>query len=97
VYYFYVLHSLKDGRLYKGYTSNFGNRFIKHQAGGTPSTKYRRPLVLIYLERYPSKTEALARESWAKTLEGGSELLQLLVDKKILAGNRNLNITSSPG
>jgi hypothetical protein len=49
MYYFYVLYSLKDGRLYKGSSGNIGQRFERHAAGGTASTKHHRPLVLIYL------------------------------------------------
>lgn len=35
MYYFYVLYSLKDGKLYKGVSSDVGNRFLKHSMGGT--------------------------------------------------------------
>jgi len=90
MYYFYVLYSLKDHRLYKGYSEEPGARFLRHQSGGVASTKHRRPLVLIYVESYPSKTEALAKERWSKSPEGGPMLLELLVSKGILNLDRSL-------
>ena len=95
MYYFYVLYSLKDGKLYKGYSSNIGDRFIKHQGGGTSSTKNRRPLIMIYAESFSNKSEALARERWAKSLEGGPQLIKILMEKKILTAERTLNLNSS--
>jgi putative endonuclease len=34
MFYFYVLYSLKDNRLYKGATSNLLRRLQQHNAGG---------------------------------------------------------------
>ena len=84
MHYFYVLYSLKDGRLYKGYSSDVGKRFIRHNNGGTTSTKNRRPLILIYLEEFDTKKEGMDRERWSKSLEGGVILRQLLIEKNIL-------------
>ena len=35
MHYFYVLYSLKDEKLYKGYSADLGQRFLKHHMGGT--------------------------------------------------------------
>jgi len=86
MYYFYVLYSLKDNRLYKGYSADPGARYLRHLSGGVASTKYRRPLVLIYLESYQEKADALARERWAKSPAGGASLKKYLIDKGILDG-----------
>ena len=90
MYSFYVLYSLKDERLYKGYTSNMGQRLTKHNRGGSKSTKHRRPFVLIYAEQYLTKQDAISREQWSKTLEGGSELKEILVSKGILDSESKL-------
>ena len=66
---------------------------MRHQSGGVASTRYRRPLVLIYVESYQEKAEALARERWAKSPEGGSSLKAHLVDKGIL-DERNYLLTT---
>lgn len=84
MYYFYVLYSLKDQKLYKGVSADVEGRLARHNAGATPATKHRRPLVLIYTESFSSKTEALARERWAKTAEGGVGLKAILIQRGIL-------------
>mgnify|MGYP001191602557 CR=1 FL=1 len=92
MYYFYVLYSIKDHKLYKGFSGDIPSRLLKHFNGGVNSTKFRRPLVLIHLESFDSKSEAIARESWSKSLEGGIALKQLLVSKGILDSNFSLNL-----
>jgi len=94
MHYFYVLYSLKDGRLYKGYSSDVAARFIKHANGGTTSTKNRRPLILIYLESYLTKKEAMDRERWSKSLEGGVQLKELLKDANILKDDHTLKVVN---
>ena len=84
MYYCYVLYSLKDHKLYKGYSSDLGKRFLKHGNGGNSSTKNRRPLVLIYCETFMTKTEAMKRERWFKSFQGHLELINILKDKKII-------------
>jgi hypothetical protein len=49
-YYVYVLTSEKDHKNYTGYTQNLKLRLEQHQKGEVESTKYRRPLKLIYFE-----------------------------------------------
>ena len=92
MFYFYVLYSLKDGRLYKGSTANLPKRILQHNAGRTPSTKNRRPLILLYFEIFELKQLASGREKWAKSLQGGAALKQLLIDKQLLKSDGTLNI-----
>ncbi len=66
-YYVYILQSLKDGKLYTGYTENLKLRFEEHQKGYVKSTKDRRPLRLIYFEGCLNKKDALHREKYFKT------------------------------
>lgn len=84
MYYFYVLYSLKDHQLYKGVTSDVSKRLIEHNSGRTRSTKPRRPFVLLYYEEYCDKTSALKREKMSKTLEGGAQLRQKLIEMSLL-------------
>ena len=91
MYYFYVLYSLKDGRLYKGSTSQLLKRIEQHNAGQTKSTQKRRPLILLYYEIFDSKKEAIRREYWSKTLEGGAALREILVEKSLLTESGRLN------
>ena len=82
MYYVYVLKSEKDGMLYTGVTKDINRRMREHQAGKTRSLRNRRPLVLVYSETYTTKREAMARERYFKTPEGGT-LKQRLVARAI--------------
>ena len=81
----YVLKSLKDGKLYTGVTKDLKRRVREHNAGKTRSLKARRPLALVYSEAYATRAEALARERYLKTPEGGA-LKQRLVAEAIDKG-----------
>ena len=43
VYFVYVLRSLKDRKMYIGYSSNLKRRLKEHETGGSISTKCRLP------------------------------------------------------
>jgi len=76
----YVLRSATDGRLYTGISSNVERRLTEHNRGSVPATRPRRPLVLLYTEEFPSRAEAMARERYFKTPEGGALKQQLVRD-----------------
>ena len=69
-YYNYVLRSLKDNKLYIGYTSNLENRLNEHKKGVVISTKFRRPFLLVYYELSFDLNSALHREKYLKTTYG---------------------------
>lgn len=69
-YYIYVLKSGKDNNFYTGYTEDLKSRFEQHKKGLVVSTKYRRPLKLIYSEACLSKKDAMHREKYLKTYNG---------------------------
>ena len=93
MHFIYVLYSIKDHKLYKGYTSNLENRLKKHNSGGSKSTAKRKPFVLIHVEQFENKADALKRERYLKTLEGGSELKRYLIDQlHVLNSEGRLNI-----
>ena len=71
MFYLYVLSSEKDGNLYTGVTSDLSRRLNEHRYGKVRSTKSRRPLHLVFNEAFATKREALAREAYFKTPEGG--------------------------
>ncbi|MBA3724025.1 MAG: GIY-YIG nuclease family protein [Candidatus Levybacteria bacterium] len=74
MFYIYILKSLKDNKLYTGFTSDLRKRLKEHQYGNVESTKNRRPLELIYYEAYKEKKGALLREKYLKTTRGKSQL-----------------------
>lgn len=66
MYYFYILKSLKDDKLYKGFTKNLRKRLAEHNAGSNKSTKSRRPFKLVYYEAFASKRDSMCRERQMK-------------------------------
>jgi putative endonuclease len=74
MYYVYIFFSEKDRQLYTGYTDNLKSRYNAHINGFVRSTKYRRPLKLIYYESYIDELDARRREIY---LKGGNGKLAL--------------------
>jgi len=61
---------MKDGNFYTGFTEDLKSRLKEHNAGKVASTKFRRPLELIYFEGSRNKLDALHREKYLKTTYG---------------------------
>jgi putative endonuclease len=72
MFYVYVLRSDRDGKLYKGHTKNLNGRIQRHNSGLVLSTKHRVPLRLVYYEVVGNKSEAVMRELFFKSCEGGA-------------------------
>ena len=79
MYYIYILLSLKDQKLYVGFTKNLNKRLKQHKEGSVKSTKNRRPIILIYYEVYSQKIDAMRRE---KYLKGGNGRATLKIQLK---------------
>lgn len=69
-YFVYVLKSIKDGRLYKGQTSNLNKRLKQHKRGENKSTKGFMPWELVYFEIFQTREEAVLREKYFKSGSG---------------------------
>ncbi len=80
MFYVYVLQSLKDKKLYIGFSTDLRKRSKDHNSGGTKSTKTRRPFRLLYYEAHLSEKDARRREKYFKTEKGKSSLRQILRD-----------------
>jgi len=63
MYYVYILKSLKDDKLYIGYTNNLLKRIKEHNSKLNISTKPRTPFKLIYYEAYYNRQDATKHES----------------------------------
>jgi len=79
MFFTYVLFSLKDRKLYVGYSSNVFARFDQHRSGQVAATMNRRPLELIYYEAYQTDIEAKRRERYLKG-GNGRETLKRQID-----------------
>ncbi|MEA1929307.1 MAG: GIY-YIG nuclease family protein [Patescibacteria group bacterium] len=68
-YVVYVLRS-KEGKFYKGLTSNLERRLKEHRAGGTRTTSRMTAIEVVYTETCKSFAEARKRELYLKTSAG---------------------------
>lgn len=75
MWYFYILKSSKDGKLYYGSTNDLKRRFSEHLQGKVDSTKSRLPLDLVYYEAYVDETSARLREKTIKSSRGSRSAL----------------------
>ena len=78
IHFVYILQSEKDKKFYIGYTANLKKRIQEHRDGDVDSTKYRRPLKLIFYEAYLNQKDALRREDYFKTTAGKRALKIML-------------------
>ncbi len=62
MYYVYIIKSIKDQKLYLGYTSNLPRRIREHNSKLNTSTKSRAPFKLVYYEAYSNLQDAKKRE-----------------------------------
>ena len=70
MFYVYVLRSEKDQGFYIGFTHDLERRLSEHQNGESASTKWRRPLQLVYYEASRDRKDALHREKYLKSTYG---------------------------
>lgn len=75
MFYFYILRC-KDNTLYCGQTNNLEKRIKEHNSNSSKSAKYtkgRKPVKLVYSEKYSTLQEAMKREyevkKWKKIIK----------------------------
>ena len=74
-----------DGSLYTGWTNDLDKRLKAHNSGrGAKYTKTRRPVELVYYEKFLTKQEAMSREARIKQLSRSQKL-------ELIAGTLNKN------
>lgn len=71
--YTYILRSKKDGNLYIGSTKCLKARLEEHIKGRVPSTKSRRPLMLIGWRKFDNHFDAVIFEKKYKNSHGQLE------------------------
>lgn len=80
-YFVYILFSLKDKKLYIGYSKNLTKRLQEHLKGHVHATQRRLPLILIYYEVFTDKKDAKTRERFLKSGFGRSQLKKSLKNR----------------
>ena len=74
MFYTYILLSLKDKTYYYGSTENIDKRLQTHNSGKVRYTKGHLPYKLHYFESYLTRSEAIKREKFFKSIEGYNSL-----------------------
>ena len=70
----YILRC-SDNTLYTGWTNDIEARLAAHTSGqGAKYTRGRRPVELVYLERFDTRQEAMRREVYIKRLSRADKL-----------------------
>jgi len=82
MYYVYALQSLKDKKLYIGYSSDLRRRLSQHKFGGSISTKRRLTFRCIFYEAFVAKEDAKRRERYFKT-NNGKKALRLILRRSL--------------
>jgi putative endonuclease len=78
---FFYLARCCDGSLYSGYSQDLVKREKAHNSGkGAKYTSSRKPIKIVYSEKFETKSEALKREAEVKKLARSEKLK--LVDSK---------------
>jgi len=79
-FYFYILLSKKNKKLYLGSTSNLNIRLKQHNSGTVAATKPNIPYNLIHFQGFVSKRDATGCEKYFKTTAGWRRLKKMLKD-----------------
>jgi putative endonuclease len=73
-FFVYVLESEATDSSYVGHTSDLEKRLVEHNNGKSLSTRRKRPWKLIYKEEHTTRSEAISRERYFKSVKGRLEL-----------------------
>ena len=82
MFYTYILFSETTKKYYIGSCENISTRLNRHNAGATPSTKSGRPWEIVYSEVFTTKTDALFREKYIKSMKS-KIYIQKLIDGSV--------------
>jgi len=77
-FYVYILQSIKNKRLYIGYTKDLRKRLKEHNNGLNFLTKPYVPWQVIHYEAYLNEKDAKRREKYLKTNQGSRLLKRML-------------------
>ena len=74
MYYFYILRSLKNGKLYLGSTPDLKTRLKSHNNGENKAKKPNIPYELIFYSAFKNEKDAINCEQYFKTTAGWKRL-----------------------
>lgn len=78
MYYFYILRSLENKKLYLGSTPDLKTRLKSHNNGENKATKPNIPYELIFYSGFTSEKDAINCEKYFKTTAGWKRIHKML-------------------
>ena len=78
MFFCYILHSESFDRFYVGHCEDLAARLKRHNGKAVTSTKAYVPWVLVYFETFPSRSEAVARETMIKKKKSRAYIQSLI-------------------
>ena len=78
MFYVYILRSLKNNKLYTGFTSNLKQRVGQHFSKGVHTTSRMGEIELLYYEAFKDRADATEGEGYLKTTKGKRTLRLML-------------------
>ena len=78
MYFVYAIKSLVRNYIYVGLTNNLERRISDHNRGGNKTTKPYLPFVMIYSEKFETRSEARIKEKYLKS-GIGKEFLKRII------------------
>lgn len=77
MYSVYIL-MMSNGKYYVGQTNNLKSRLHRHRTGQCRSTKGHLPVELLYSEKHDTRSDAMKRETYLKSLKSHEALSQII-------------------
>ena len=79
----YILKSKSNNRYYIGSTKNLEKRLNYHNSDRARWTKRYQPWVLVHSESFETRSEAVKREKFLKSLKGIAQRLEDVINHKV--------------
>jgi putative endonuclease len=82
----YILYSIKYHKIYIGFTSDIEKRILSHNELATKgyTIKYR-PWVIVFTEKYETKSDAMRREKQLKGAKGREFIWEIIKNKGLIS------------
>ncbi len=77
-FFLYILQSQVDQSLYIGQTNNLADRISRHNMGRSKYTKAKLPWSLLYYETFETRSAAVKRERYLKSLHSKQHVLDII-------------------
>ncbi len=82
MYFVYILRSKTTDHFYIGQTSNLNFRIRRHNENTVTATKNKGPWELVYAESFDTRSQAMKREKYLKSLKSRKAIQKIMAECK---------------